>query len=291
MPKLCIVHAAGRKCTVADKGICSCIVRNLRICKAFIDCQFCRHDHIIRRSKDRIHSLCDQRTGCCNHFIVCICRFLHISDSFSVQIFLRLRNRSGGIIFGQRIQKSDFLHIRVLRQHHIQNKSGIQRVRGSGHIINSRHLRAFRIRDRRIYHRRLCLLCTGCHDLRSQRCDRNDCIYLLGNHLRTDLSQHRLVTLPGIYFIFNPDPILRRNRIQFLTDGTGDLIQRRMIHLFYNSNLIRTAICTAFSCCCRIFCIVCCFRFVCFRIFRRSCASLTGSAASGHCCHGYCCCQ
>ena len=190
MSKISVVHATGSKCTISYEGISSRVMRNTCICKGLIDCQLCCHDHVIGRSKYCIHTICDQCACCSDNFIIGACCLLFVSNSLLIQICFCIRDRLCGVCLGQRVEKSDFLYIRVLFEHHIHDKIGVQCIRSTRYIIDSGKLCCIRIRNCCVYNRCLCLFCTICHHLCCQCCDRNDHIYIFGDHLSSNLIQN-----------------------------------------------------------------------------------------------------
>lgn len=109
------------------------------------------------------------------------------------RIRLGLGNGLGGVGLGQGVQQPHLGDAGILRQHHVQNVLGIQRVAGAGNVVDAGELGGIGIGDGGIHHRRPAVLSRHGGHLSGGGGDGNDGIHLIGHGLIRQLLQHRLI--------------------------------------------------------------------------------------------------
>ena len=189
------------------------------------------HDNIVGGGEHGVHLGGDQGGGSGHHLVVGVCSLLHTGNAVLLQIRLGLGDGLGGVGLGQGVQQPHLGDAGILRQHHVQNVLGIQRIAGAGNIVDAGELGGIGIGDGGIHHRRPAVLSRHGGHLSGGGGDGNDGIHLIGHGLIRQLLQHRLIPLPGGDGVANGDVLLLSDGIQPGGDGIGDLVQRGMIHL------------------------------------------------------------
>ena len=233
-----VVHAAGGIGAVADEGVSAGVVGDAVFGKIFIDSQLCGHDDVIGRSKHGVHTGSDQGGGGSNYFIVGIGGLFNVLDALSIQIGLGVGNGLGRVGFRQGVQQADLCGVGILGEHHIHDEVGIQGVAGAGDTVDPGQLGGLRVGDCGVDHRGLGLLGGEGGDLGGGGGDGDDGIHAVGNGLVAQLLENGLVALTGGDLVFDLHILIGGDLIQLRGDGVGNLVQRGVVQLLDDGDLV-----------------------------------------------------
>ena len=180
----------------------------------------------------------DQGGGGSNYFIVGIGGLFNILDALSIQIGLGVGNGLGRVGFRQGVQQADLCGVGILGEHHIHDEIGIQGVAGAGDIADPGQLGSLRVGDCGVDHRGLGLLGGEGGDLGGGGGDGDDGIHTVGNGLIAQLLENGLVALTGGDLVFDLHILIGGDLIQLRSDGVGDLVQRGVVQLLDDGDLV-----------------------------------------------------
>ena len=139
---------------------------------------------------------------------------------------------------GLGVEQAHLGGIRVLGQHHIQDKFGVQGVAGAGEVVDAGQVVVGRIADGGEDDGGLAVLGGHHHDLGGQGADGDDGVILVGQDLSADLRQRRSVVVAVEVAALNGDAQFLTLGVQLGGDGVPDLVHGRMVQLPDDSDLI-----------------------------------------------------
>ena len=206
-------------------------MRDAGVCEILVNCKLRRHYGIVGRGEDRVNVSCD-KGGCCgDDLVVGVRGLLDVFNVLRVEVCFRVGYRGGGVRLGQGVQQADLLDIRVLREHHVKDEGGIQRVAGAGDVVD-----AGQVRGRGVGYCGVDDLDAGALSgegryLRGGGRDGDDDVDLIGYCLIAQLLENGLVVLAGAYGILDLDVTRGVHLIKAGGDRVCDLVERRMVKL------------------------------------------------------------
>ncbi len=209
-------------------------MRDAGVRQILVNCKLCGHDDIVRRGENRINALGYQSGSGRDDLTRGGGSPLGICDALLLQYLLGLGNRGRGVGLGQGVEQANSGDIGVLREHHVDDKLGVERIAGTGDVVDAGQLSCGGVRDSGVYNRGLALLGADGHDLGRKRGYGDNGVDSVGNGLLAYLLEGGLLTLAGVDFVLNGDAVVFSNLVELCGDGSCDLVKRGVVHLLYN---------------------------------------------------------
>ena len=233
--QLGVVDAAGGEAAGLYEGVRAGVVGDPGPVEDFSHGNLSGHDHIVGGGEYGIHTAY-QRVRGSDDFVGAVAGLLKIRNALAVQICLGFGDGHGGVGLGVGVEQAHGLNIGVGCQHHVQNESGVQSVRGAGDLIKTGQACGRGIGDSGVDDGCIGALGGGDHGLSGQSCDGDDHVNLVTHDLCGDLAQHGGVVLSIVFGNGQLNSGGIGLGLHLGGNGGADLVQRGVIQLLHDGD-------------------------------------------------------